>query len=188
MELPREDEFRHGIRYYYARGRRITADQLAAGRVHGDAMAHRGIYDGDIVVFQHSGFNDVETGRILLIDKAGGTRDSRACSLKRLVLDEPSVPARRPFEEDLDWDDTVVTLRCNSLTISRLRIEQRGAYKLRGVLLRSLRPWEARLMKPRSIPAANNEIAPGVREPGAPFYRSTGPRVRTNDPPGFPAS
>jgi SOS-response transcriptional repressor LexA len=143
LELPPEHEFSHNIR---GRNR-----YLSAARVCGDSMMFRDIYDGDIVIFQRSGFEYIENGRIVVIEKVGEEEGFGAWSLKRLVIEQPRSSTRNEFGEKIDEDNPVVVLYSYNPQVRPWQLDPSGRYHIRGVLRRSLRPEDARLVDSEGI-------------------------------------
>jgi hypothetical protein len=54
-------------------------------------MIGRNILDRDVIIFQYSDFNYVENGKIVAIEKYGDEEEMGAWSLKRLVIEPPSL-------------------------------------------------------------------------------------------------
>ena len=154
LQLPPEQEFRHGIRDQYVNGRRTHRRHLAAARVQGDSMMDRGICDGYVIVFQHSGIESVEHGRILVVEKVGEEEGWGAWSLKRLIVEQPRSSSLNEFEEEIDWQDPVVTLRSHNRRISPWQLDPSGRYRIRGVLLRWLRPEDVHLVESENLQLA----------------------------------
>ena len=138
LELPPENEFRHAIGGHYR--------YLSAAEVRGDSMMYRAIYDGDVIIFQRSGFEYVEDGRIVVIEKVGEEEGFGAWSLKRLVIEHPRSSSRNEFGEEIDWDNPVVTLHSYNPQIRAWQLDPSSRYKIRGALLRSLRRERVRLV------------------------------------------
>jgi hypothetical protein len=138
LELPPENEFRHNIAQY----RR----HLSAARVRGDSMIYRDIYDGYVIIFQRSGFEYVDHNKVVVIEKVGEEEGFGAWSLKRLVIKQPRSFTRNEFEEEIDSDNPVVKLYSYNTRIRPWQLVPSGQYKVRGILLRSLRPERVRLV------------------------------------------
>ena len=117
-------------------------------------MTDQGIYDRYVIVFQHSGFEYVEHGRILVVEKVGDEEGWGAWSLKRLVVEQPRSFSLNEFGEELDWEDPVVVLRSHNRRVSPWQLNPSGRYKIRGVLLRWLHPEDVRLVESESLQLA----------------------------------
>lgn len=143
LELPPEQEFSHNIRGRYR--------YLSAARVRGDSMIFRDIYDGDTVIFQRSGFEYVEHGKVVVIEKVGEEEGFGAWSLKRLVIEQPRSSTRNEFGEEIDGDNPVVVLYSYNPQVRPWRLDPSGRYRIRGVLLRSLRPEDVCLVDSEEI-------------------------------------
>lgn len=149
LELPPEHEFSHHIRGRYR--------YLSAARVRGNSMIFRDIYDGDTVIFQRSGFEYVENGKVVVIEKVGEEEGFGAWSLKKLVIEQPRSSTRNEFGEEIDGDSPVVALYSYSPQIGPWQLDPSGRYRIRGVLLRSLRPEDVCLVD-------SEEIRPTIRD------------------------
>jgi len=150
LELPPEHEFSHNIRGRYG--------YLSAARVRGDSMIFRDIYDGDTVIFQRSGFEYVENGKVVVIEKVGEEEGSGAWSLKRLVIEQPRSSTRNEFGEEIDGNNPLVVLYSYNPQVRPWQLDPSGRYRIRGVLLRSLRPEDVHLVDSDGIrPAIPDE-------------------------------
>jgi Peptidase S24-like len=149
--LPPEQEFRHGVRDLYLNALRTHRRHLAAARVQGDSMIDRGIEDGHVIVFQHSGFDSVEHNRILVVEKVGEEEGWGAWSLKRLIVEQGRSSSRNEFGDEIDWKEPVLTLRSHNCRINPWQLDGDGQYRIRGVLLRCLHPEEVDLMETESL-------------------------------------
>ena len=109
-------------------------------------MMYRDIHDGDVIIFQHSGFEYVENGKIVVIERVGEEEGFGAWSLKRLVIEQPRASHQNEFGEEIDGDNPVVVLYSYNPQIKPWQLHPAGQYRIRGVLLRSLRPEGVRLM------------------------------------------
>jgi hypothetical protein len=95
--LPPEHEFGHNIRGRYRR--------LSAAKVRGNSMIFRDIYDGDTILLQRSGFEYVENGRVVVIEKVSEEEGFGAWSLKRLVIVQPGSSTRNEFGDEIEGDN-----------------------------------------------------------------------------------
>lgn len=150
LELPPENEFSHGVRGRYR--------YLSAAEVCGDSMVFRDINDGDTVIFQRSGFEYVENGKVVVIEKVGEEEGFGSWSLKRLVVEQPRSSSRNEFGEEIDGDNPVVVLYSYNPLVRPWQLDPSGRYRIRGVLLRSLRPEDVRLVDSDEVrPATPDE-------------------------------
>jgi Peptidase S24-like len=147
LRLPPEHEFCHGIWDEYVNGHRTHRRRLAAARVRGDSMMDRDIHDGDVIIFQRSGFEYVEHGKVVVIERIGEEEGFGAWSLKRLVIEQSRSSSRNEFEEEIDWNDPVVVLRSHNRRVSPWQLDPSGRYRIRGVFLRSLCPKDVHLVE-----------------------------------------
>src|ERR1022692_1336249 len=67
-------------------------------------------------------------------------------TLKHLVLEHPSSSGRNEFGDELDFENPSIMLRCHNPQFRFWLLDPSGQYRVRGVLLRSLRPEEVRLV------------------------------------------
>jgi len=103
-------------------------------------MTSINVLDGDIVFFQHSDFEYVDHGKIVVIEKLGDEEGFGAWSLKRLVVEKPRFFRRDEFGEEIDWEDpAVLTLRSHNPQINPWHLDSADRYRIRGVFLRALR-------------------------------------------------
>lgn len=125
-------------------------------------MIDLGIYDGDVVIFQHSGFEYVEHGRILVVEKVGEEQGWGAWSLKRLIIERHRSSRVDEFEQEIDWEEPVVTLRSHNRRINPWQLDRSGQYRIRGALLRWLHPEDIHLVESESLhlAMANQAISP----------------------------
>lgn len=162
LRLPQEQELQLGIRDQYLQGHWTYRRHLAAARVRGDSMIDLGIYDGYVVVFQHSGFEYVEHGRILVVEKVGEEQGWGAWSLKRLIIERHRSSSVDEFAQEIDWEEPVVTLRSHNRRINPWQLDRSGQYRIRGALLRWLHPEDIHLVESESLhlAMANQTISP----------------------------
>jgi hypothetical protein len=154
LRLPPEHEFRHCVRDLYLNCLRTHRRHLAAAQVKGDSMIDRGIEDGHVIVFQHSGFDSVEHNRILVVEKVGEDEGWGAWSLKRLIVEQARSSSLNEFGDEIDWEEPVLTLRSHNRRINPWQLDGAGQYRIRGVLLRSLHPEDVHLMESESLQLA----------------------------------
>ena len=109
-------------------------------------MKYRDINDGDAIIFQRSGFEYVENGKVVVIEKIGEEEGFGAWSLKRLVIEQPRSFSRNDFGEEIDGDDPIVVLYSSNPQVRPWQLDPSGRYRIRGVLLRSLRPEDIQLV------------------------------------------
>src|SRR5215472_4947250 len=98
------------------------------------------ICNGDVVIFQHSDFEYVEHGKILVVEKIGEEEGWGAWSLKRLIVEQPRSFTTNEFAEEIDWDDPVLVLRSHNRSVNLWPLDPSGHYRIRGFLRRWLRP------------------------------------------------
>ncbi len=121
-------------------------------------MRFRDIYDGDTILFQRSGFENVENGKVVVIEKVCEEEGFGAWSLKRFVIEQPRSSARNEFGEEIDGDNPVVVLYSYNPRVRPWQLDPSGRYRIRGVFLRSLRPEDVCLVDSEGIrPTAPEE-------------------------------
>jgi len=109
-------------------------------------MIERDVLDGDIVIIQHSDFEYVENGKIMVIERLGDEEGMGAWSLKEIVINQFPASNRNEFGDDIDFENPSVTLRSHNSHFGPWRLSQSGRYRVRGLFLRSLRPKDVRLV------------------------------------------
>jgi hypothetical protein len=62
-----------------------------------------------------------------------------AWTLKRLGLEQNSSSGRNEFGDELDFENPSIQLRCHNPQFRSWRLDPSGQYRVRGVLLRSIR-------------------------------------------------
>lgn len=126
-------------------------------------MIDLGIYDGYVIVFQHSGSEEVKHGRILVVEKVGEEQGWGAWSLKRLIVERPRLSRLDEFKEEIDWEEPVLTLYSHNRRIKPWQLDPSGLYRSRGALLRSLHPEDVHLVESESLhlAMANETLRPG---------------------------
>lgn len=95
-------------------------------------MVDLDICNGDVVIFQHSDFEYVEHGKILVVEKIGEEEGWGAWSLKRLIVEQPRSFTTNEFAEEIDWDDPVLVLRSHNRSVSLWQLDPSGQYRIRG--------------------------------------------------------
>jgi SOS-response transcriptional repressor LexA len=146
LELPPEYEFRHGFRDRYVDGTRTHRPRLFAAKIRGASMIERDVLDGDFALIQHPDFAYPEYGKIVVIERLGEEEGMGAWTLKRLVLEQNSSSGRNEFGDELDFENPSILLRCHNPQFRSWRLDPSGQYRVRGVLLRSLRPEKGHLL------------------------------------------
>ena len=63
---------------------------LAAAWVHGDSMIYRGVYNGDLAIFQRYDFDYLYNDSVVVIEKVGDEEGFGAWALKKLVIKPPA--------------------------------------------------------------------------------------------------
>lgn len=125
-------------------------------------MIDLGIYDGYVIVFQHSGSEDVKDGKVLVVEKLGEEQGWGAWSLKGLIVERPRLSRVDEFKEEIDWEEPVLTLRSHNRRIKPWQLDPSGRYRSRGALLRSLHPEDVHLVESESLhlAMANETLRP----------------------------
>jgi len=143
LKLPSGPEFRHGVRDHYVDGKRTHRPRLFAAQIHGNSMIERDVLDGDFVLIQQADFAYPEYGKVVVIERLGEEEGMGAWTLKHLVLEQPSSAGRNEFGDELDFENPSILLRCHNPQFRSWRLDPSSQYRVRGVLLRSLRRKEA---------------------------------------------
>jgi hypothetical protein len=155
LELPPEQEFHQGITDRYVDGVRLPRRGLSAARLQGNSMIGRNIFDRDVIIFQCSDFNYVENGKIVVIEKHGDEEGMGAWSLKRLVIEPPS-SSRNEQGDEIDSGNPTVILRSYNQKVRPWSLDPSGQYRIRGVLRRSIRPDDVRLVDSEMLQAVTD--------------------------------
>lgn len=163
LELPPEHEFRLHVRDHYVGGHRTHRRFLSAARISGDSMTGLDIRHGDVVILQHAEFGDVESGKIVLVERLGEQEGEGAWTLKRLIVERPRSWRRNEFGDEIGSDDPDVVLRSDSQHIHPWHLEPSGRHRVRGVFLRSLRPDSVRLIDAELIGPATERKSDVLR-------------------------
>jgi hypothetical protein len=100
---------------------------------------------------KRSGFVYVENGKVVVIEKVGEEEGFGAWSLKRLVIEQPRSFTRNEFGEEIDGGNPVVVLYPYNPQVRPWQLDPSGRYRIRGVLLRSLRPEDVCLVDSEKI-------------------------------------
>jgi hypothetical protein len=156
LELPPVQEFHQGVTDRYVDGVRLPRRGLSAARLQGNSMIGRNILDRDVIIFQCSDFNYVENGKIVVIEKHGDEEGMGAWSLKRLVIEPPS-SSRNKQRDEIDSGNPTVILRSYNRKVRPWSLDPSGQYRIRGVLRRSIRPDDVRLVDSEMLQAVTDE-------------------------------
>jgi hypothetical protein len=70
-----------------------------------------------------------------------------AWTLKHLVLDQPSSSDRNELGDELEFENPSILLRSHSPQFRSWLLDPSGQYRVRGVLLRSIRPDRVHLVE-----------------------------------------
>jgi hypothetical protein len=109
-------------------------------------MVERDVLDGDFALIQHPDFAYPEYGKIVVIEKLGEEEGTGAWTLKQLVLEQSSSSCRNEFGDELDFENPSILLRSHNPQFRSWLLDPSGQYRIRGVLLRSLRAEKAHLV------------------------------------------
>jgi hypothetical protein len=156
LELPPEQEFHQAVTDRYVDGVRLPSRGLSAARLQGNSMIGRKILDRDFIISQCSDFDYVENGKIVVIEKLGDEEGMGARSLKRLVIKPPSSSQNKQREE-IDSGTPTVVLRSYNRKVRPWSLDPSGQYRVRGVLRRSIRPDDVRLVDSEMLQAVTDE-------------------------------
>jgi hypothetical protein len=156
VELLLEDGFHNGLTDCYADGIRIPRKGLHAARVQGHSMNGRSVFDTDIAIFQSSEFRCIRNDGIVVIERHGDEEGTGAWSLKKLVIEPPS-SRRNEFGDEIDSGNPTVILRSYNKEIRPWSLDPSGQYRIRGVLLRSIRADDVRFVESEMVHALTRE-------------------------------
>lgn len=109
-------------------------------------MIERDVLDGDFVIIQHSDFEYLEYGKIVVVERLGEEEGMGAWTLKHLVLEHPGSSGRNEFGDALDFENPSIMLRGYNSQFRSWLLDPSPQYRVRGVFLRSLRPEDVRLV------------------------------------------
>lgn len=141
---------------------------LAAAPFHGDSMIGDDIRDRDTGIFEQGDFEYIDSRRPALIEKTGGEEGAGAWAVKRIVIQRARRYTLNAFGDNINWDEPVIELHSSNPRIPPSQLDPSGQYRLRGYLVRVLRPedvalvllpdleWDSQQRKPRlrrGIPA-----------------------------------
>jgi hypothetical protein len=147
FEAPREyldlTDFQQNLDRFVA-GIRTPRPNSIAGRTTGDSMTGTAIRHGDTVIIEVLESEQIIYGRTALIENAGDEEESGAWALKKLVLVRDRTIALNSFGEIHNWDDQIIELRSSNPQFRPATLDKSGRYRVRGYLLRILRPEEVK--------------------------------------------
>ena len=126
---------------------RLDRVGLAAGWVHGDSMIDRGIFDGDIAIFQRYDFDYLQHGKIAVIERIGEEEGFGAWALKRLVIKRPRSSHQNRYGDEVAWNDPEIVLYSYNPRVPPNRLDQTGQYRVHGIFLRSIRRHNVTLVE-----------------------------------------
>ena len=139
-------DFALGLRDRHMGSIRVHRARLASARIHGDSMIDRNILHGDIAVFQCGDVESLQNGRVVVIEKVGEEEGYGAWALKKLVIERPRSFNRNEYEDQIDWDDPIITLYSFNKRVSSWRLDPSGRYRVHGIFLRCVRRHDANLV------------------------------------------
>jgi hypothetical protein len=119
---------------------------LAAAPFHGDSMVGDDIRDGDTGIFEQRDFEYIIPGRAALIEKVGEDEGTGAWAVKKIVIRCGRSYMQNDFDEIINWDDPVIELRSSNPRIQPWQLDPSGQYRVRGYLVRVLRPQDVALV------------------------------------------
>lgn len=149
--LPPEHEFRHGVRDHYVAGERTHRPHIFAARIRGNSMMERNVLDGDYAIVQQSDFAYPEYGRIVVVERLGDEEGMGAWTLKYLDIEQPPASRRNEFGDDIDFENASLRLRPYNPQFQSWLLDPAGQYRVRGILLRSLRSEAVHLMDSQAL-------------------------------------
>jgi hypothetical protein len=110
----------------------------AAAWVRGDSMIDRGIFDGDIVIFQRYDFGSVQNGKIMVIEKVDEEEGFGSWALKKLIIKRPGSTRQSEYGDEIDWNDPEIVLRSYNPRVRQIQLDPKGRYRVHGIFLRSM--------------------------------------------------
>jgi len=119
---------------------------LVAAGFHGDSMTGDDIRDRDTGIFEQEDFEYIDSRRPALFEKTGGEEDTGAWAVKRIVIHRPRLYTQNTFGENIHWDEPLIELHSSNRRIPTSQLDPSGQYRLRGYLVRVLRPENVKLV------------------------------------------
>jgi len=104
------------------------------------------IRDGDTGIFEVGGFLSIYSDRPALIEKVGSEEGFGAWAIKRIIIQRQRVYTHNCFGEKTDWDEPLIELHSSNPRVPSHQLDPSGQYRLRGYLLRVLRPEDVKLI------------------------------------------
>jgi len=89
-------------------------------------MIDRDVLHGDIVLIQHSGFENTENGKIVVIERLGDEEGTGAWSLKQLIFEKAGSSSRSEFGDEFDFENPSITLRSHNPRCSPRPLDPSG--------------------------------------------------------------
>jgi hypothetical protein len=119
----------------------------AAAWVHGNSMVDRGIFDGDIAIFQRYDFDYLQNGKIVVVERIGEEEDFGAWALKKLVVKRPRFSHQSEYRDEIDWNEPEIVLYSYNPRVPPSRLDPSGQYRVNGIFLRSMPRHEVILVE-----------------------------------------
>jgi hypothetical protein len=122
----------------YSDAVRMDQAGIAAAWVHGNSMIDKGIFDGNLAIFQRYEFGYLYHNNIVVIERVGEDEGFGAWALKKLVIKPHQSAHQNQDDEPISWNDPEVVLYSYNSCIYPYRLNSRGEYRVHGLFRRSL--------------------------------------------------
>jgi hypothetical protein len=143
-----------GINDHFVGGKKTFRPGLVAARFHGDSMIGDDIYHGDIGIFQQWHFEYIDSGKIVLIEKVGEEEGTGALAVKRIVIRHGRSRTPSDVSHNIDWDSPIIEVISSNPLIKPSQLDPSRQYRVRGYLLRVVRPESVELIDSEDLMSA----------------------------------
>jgi hypothetical protein len=143
-----------GVKDHFVAGKRTFRRGLVAARIHGDSMIGDYIHHGDTGIFQQWDFEYINSGRVALIEKVGEEEGTGAWAVKRIVIWHGRSRTPSDVSHNIDWDDPIIEVTSSNPSIKASPLDPTGQYRVRGQLLRVVRPESVELIDSADLMSA----------------------------------
>jgi len=127
-------------------GVRTFRECLAAAKFNADSMIGNDIRDGDTGVFEQKTFEYIDPNKMALIEKVGDEEETGAWAVKKIVMCRERSYRQNDLGETINWDDPVIEVHSSNPRVHPWQLHPAGQYRVRGYLVRVLRPEEVELV------------------------------------------
>jgi hypothetical protein len=109
-------------------------------------MIGNDIRDGHTGIFEQRDFEYIDSGKIALVGEVGEEEGTGSWAFKKIVIRRGSSFIHNDFSETIDWDEPLIELHSSNPIVEPWKLDPSGQYRVRGVLLRVLRPEQVVLV------------------------------------------